>query len=101
MTTCTSRPCTCDLLSPDSASALHFDADVVHCVAASLRVVLEEQDCERPEYERLPADLAYGASLLLAEGLLEWEPPSRQAHRPEEWRHACARELKGYIVNGL
>lgn len=101
MTTCTSNPCTCDLLNPDSASALHFDADVVQCVAAALEQVLDEQDCERPRYQRLPADLALAARLCLYsdDGILGWEPPREQAHRPEEWRQACARELKGYIVN--
>lgn len=99
---CTSRPCTCDLTTPDSASALHFDDDVVQVVHAALMDVLRDYSRPgegRPSDEPNEFDLRQSAEVLLEEDsdLLTWQPPRRQAYRAAEWREACVRELKGYV----
>jgi hypothetical protein len=98
--TCTNDPCTCELNNPDSASALHFDADVVQCVHAALMDVLRDYSRPgegHPSDEPNEFDLGQSAEVLLAEGITTWQPPARQEHRAEYWREACRRELKGYV----
>ena len=80
--------CTCNLLTPESRFG-HFADDVVHVVYESIMLRGTEDD-----------DITFNGACeaLLVEGVEGWGVPSRQAHRPEEWREACRKELRGYLA---